>query len=93
LRLEENIFLKGISMLKKLKIAKVIKPLVFINTGEMRKSFDILNKKIKMGLIEKDTSKNLIKFMNDSARRDAFNILGKEYIKKFTNWEGPSIWE
>ena len=36
--------------------------------------------------------KMIIRFINDADRKEAFDILGKDEIKRFTKWKGPSIW-
>lgn len=78
------------------KIAKEIlknaarKPLIFKQYKAFKDSvIKLEKKKIK---IKVDKDKLMIAFVNDADRREAFKILGKDYLKLYTTWKGPSIW-
>jgi len=66
------------------------KPLIFIQSKAYKDAVTKLKKK-KMRIKTND-DKRIIGFANDADRREAFEILGKKYLKLYTTWKGPSIW-
>ena len=70
------------------QLNEATKPLKFNQSKAFNDAIKLLDSKD----IEVDKDKMMIKFKNDASRKDLFNKMGKDEIKKYTNWKGPSIW-